>query len=54
MTSTAAEQKLPSSLAMPLLLLNMGGELAYILQQRLDAQNIEAEKSRRVRMIHFE
>ncbi|VDM97755.1 unnamed protein product [Thelazia callipaeda] len=32
----------------PLLFLNMGGEMIYILQQRLQAQNISEEKATRV------
>lgn len=34
-------------LAMPLLVMNMGGEMVYILEQRLHAQNIPVEKSRK-------
>lgn len=33
---------------MPLLVLNMGGEMIYILNQRLQAQNIPPEKARKV------
>ncbi|CAM9631622.1 unnamed protein product, partial [Chrysoparadoxa australica] len=33
---------------MPLLLLNMGGEMVYILHQRLSAQSIAGEKANRV------
>lgn len=33
---------------MPFLILNMGGEMIYILEQRLNAQQISAEKSRKV------
>lgn len=35
-------------LGMPVLLLNMGGEMVYILEQRLQAQSINPEKSKRV------
>jgi hypothetical protein len=34
--------------AMPLILLNMGGEMVYILQQRLHAQSVEDGKARKV------
>ena len=34
--------------AMPFLFLNMGGEMAYILEQRLQAQNVGDEKSTKV------
>ena len=34
-------------LVMPMLVINMGGEMVYILDQRLRAQNIEAVKSRK-------
>jgi hypothetical protein len=34
--------------AMPIILLNMGGEMTYILQQRLFAQSVEDEKARKV------
>ncbi|VDO82472.1 unnamed protein product [Soboliphyme baturini] len=33
---------------LPLLYLNMGGEMCYILDQRLKAQNVKPERSRRV------
>lgn len=39
---------LGSQLAMPILVINMGGEMIYILHQRLQAQNIPEEKSRKV------
>jgi hypothetical protein len=39
---------LGSQLAMPILVINMGGEMIYILQQRLMAQNIADEKARKV------
>ena len=32
-------------LAMPMLVINMGGEMVYILEQRLRAQNIPKDKS---------
>ena len=35
-------------LAMPLIIINMGGEMAYILQQRLVAQKIPNSKSHKV------
>lgn len=38
-----------SLLTLPLIMLNMGGEMVYILAQRLDAQKVSAEKSQRVR-----
>ena len=34
--------------AMPFLFVNMGGEMAYILEQRLQAQNVGDEKSTKV------
>ena len=34
--------------AMPLLIINMGGEMVYILEQRLQAQSIPDEKSKKV------
>ena len=34
-------------LAMPLLIINMGGEMVYILEQRLHAQNVPMDKSKR-------
>lgn len=37
-----------SLLAMPLIVLNMGAEMVYILEQRLKAQSISGEKSKRV------
>ena len=37
-----------SYLSLPFLLLNMGGEMMYILDQRLRAQNIAPDKSQRV------
>eukprot|EP00304_Pavlova_gyrans_P012864 CAMPEP_0206048376 /NCGR_PEP_ID=MMETSP1466-20131121/23937_1 /ASSEMBLY_ACC=CAM_ASM_001126 /TAXON_ID=44452 /ORGANISM="Pavlova gyrans, Strain CCMP608" /LENGTH=388 /DNA_ID=CAMNT_0053423427 /DNA_START=53 /DNA_END=1219 /DNA_ORIENTATION=- len=36
------------SLAMPLLIVNMGGEMVYILEQRLEAQSVPKEKGQRV------
>lgn len=39
---------LGSLLAMPILVINMGGEMIYILHQRLQAQNIPEEKARKV------
>lgn len=38
-----------SLLTLPLIMLNMGGEMVYILAQRLDAQKVSGEKSQRVR-----
>ena len=35
-------------LAMPLIVMNMGGEMVYILEQRLHAQKIPAEKTQKV------
>lgn len=37
-----------SQYAMPVLIINLGGEMLYILEQRLQAQNIPPDKSRRV------
>ena len=37
-----------SMMGMPLLVINMGGEMIYILEQRLRAQSIPAEKSEKV------
>lgn len=34
-------------LAMPFLIINMGTEMLYILEQRLQAQSIASEKSRK-------
>ena len=34
--------------AMPLVVVNMGGEMVYILAQRLQAQNVAVDKSQRV------
>ena len=34
-----------SSLAMPMLVVNLGCEMLYILEQRLKAQSIPADKS---------
>jgi len=34
--------------AMPMLIINMGGEMVYILEQRLHAQNIAEDKAKRV------
>jgi hypothetical protein len=36
-----------SLFAMPFLVFNLGGEMIYILEQRLQAQNISQEKSRK-------
>ena len=36
-----------SLICMPLLVMNMGGEMVYILQQRLNAQKVPEEKSRK-------
>lgn len=33
--------------AMPLVMINMGGEMVYILAQRLTAQNVPLDKSKR-------
>lgn len=35
------------ALAMPILVINMGGEMVYILEQRLEAQNVPREKGLR-------
>jgi hypothetical protein len=34
--------------AMPMVIINMGGEMVYILAQRLQAQNVPEDKSKRV------
>uniref|UniRef100_A0A7S0LWA0 Protein OSCP1 n=2 Tax=Coccolithus braarudii TaxID=221442 RepID=A0A7S0LWA0_9EUKA len=34
--------------AMPMLIINMGGEMVYILEQRLQAQNVPIDKGKRV------
>lgn len=38
-----------SSMAMPLLVVNLGCEMVYILEQRLKAQNIPADKACKVK-----
>ena len=35
---------------MPLLIINLGGEMSYILEQRLQAQNVIEDKS--VKVLH--
>lgn len=49
--SDAAQEKVmqPSGalLAMPLLIMNMGGEMIYVLHQRLSAQAIDPSKSKK-------
>ena len=35
---------------MPLLIINLGGEMSYILEQRLQAQNVVEDKS--VKVLH--
>lgn len=37
-----------SKLVLPMVVLNMGGEMVNILHQRLDAQNVDQEKGRMV------
>ena len=37
-----------SLLAMPFLIINYGGEMIYILEQRLHSQQIKAEKAQKV------
>ena len=37
-----------ADLALPLLVVNMGAEMIYILQQRLGAQNVKSPKTNRV------
>ena len=32
---------------MPILIINMGGEMVYILEQRLHAQSVPSDKSKR-------
>ena len=32
---------------MPILIVNLGGEMIYILEQRLEAQQVSQEKSRK-------
>jgi len=41
-------QGVMSAFAMPMVIINMGGEMIYILAQRLSAQNVPADKSKRV------
>jgi hypothetical protein len=36
-----------SQFCMPMLIVNMGGEMVYILEQRLHAQSVPADKSKR-------
>jgi len=54
MSDDKQDSKLPegsvsaSQMAMPFLIINMGGEMLYILEQRLQAQSIVEEKSLRV------
>ena len=36
-----------SAFCMPMLIINMGGEMVYILEQRLHAQNVPMDKSKR-------
>jgi len=38
---------------MPFLILNLGGEMIYILEQRLKAQNIKEEKSRKGSFFYY-
>ena len=38
-----------SDYCMPILIINMGGEMVYILEQRLHAQNVPVDKSKRGR-----
>ena len=45
---SAAHTSLGLQHTMPLLLINLGGEMLYILEQRLSAQNVQSEKSVRV------
>ena len=42
--ATAGEM---SAFCMPMLIINMGGEMVYILEQRLHAQNVPMDKSKR-------
>ena len=37
-----------SNMAMPLIVLNLGGEMMYILKQRLEAQNVPEDRGRKV------
>ena len=41
-----AQQRRGSKLAMPVLIINLGIEMIYVLEQRLRAQSIPVEKSR--------
>ena len=43
-SATAGEM---SAFCMPMLIINMGGEMVYILEQRLHAQNVPMDKSKR-------
>ena len=38
---------------MPIIVLNMGSEMVYILNQRLQAQSIQEEKSKKVYYLFF-
>ena len=38
-------------MAFPILYVNLSGEMLYILEQRLQAQNVEPEKSTRGEML---
>jgi hypothetical protein len=37
-----------STLTMPIIVINMGGEMVYILNQRLQAQTVQEDKSKKV------
>jgi hypothetical protein len=41
-------QEMPSAWAMPIIVLNMGGEMVYILHQRLMAQTVNNDKANKV------
>ena len=47
-TCTVMELFLSYRLGMPLMIINLGGEMMYILEQRLIAQNIPQEKAEKV------
>ena len=48
-----SEQQLGALLTMPLVVINMGTEMVYILAQRLEAQSIPSDKARRGVLVCF-
>ena len=45
---TSTTEALGLQHAMPLLVINLGGEMLYVLEQRLGAQQVKSDKSQRV------